>query len=291
MRRSTVLAVAAAAVSLVGLVGCNDDAAPAASASSSAPPSASVTGAGAPEAAPTAPPTATPTPAAVETPTSTPAPTVPATPTATAVATTAGGVIDPEKALALAERTPYAATQDFTTEGGPLSAVTKGRVNLNGPVRSGRLSESMSASGGDLVSGAADSGPTTVVTDDGTTYIKSGSSWRKSPLGDRIADYHGYAKALLDLGRSARQGMEDCEGTPCFHLSGTVDLERMKAVEPESYKILKGKGVTSFHLDQWIDAQGRTVRFDRKTELKGIPMRIHGTFRDFGPVERITAPA
>ncbi|MFF2656416.1 hypothetical protein ACFVUH_03530 [Kitasatospora sp. NPDC058032] len=283
MRRSTVLAVAAAAVSLVALVGCNDDAAPTASASSSAPPSASVTGA--PEAAPTAPPT----PAAVETPTS--VPTVPAAPTATAVATTAGGVIDPEKALALAERTPYAATQNFTTEGGPLSAVTKGRVNLNGPVRSGRLSESMSASGSDLVSGAADSGPTTVVTDDGTTYIKSGSSWRKSPLGDRIADYHGYAKALLDLGRSARQGMEDCEGTPCFHLSGTVDLERMKAVEPESYKILKGKGVTSFHLDQWIDAQGRTVRFDRKTELKGIPMRIHGTFRDFGPVERITAPA
>ncbi|MFF2950600.1 hypothetical protein ACFVVU_04500 [Kitasatospora sp. NPDC057965] len=281
MRRSTVFAVAAAAVSLVGLVGCNDDAAPAASAPSSASSSASVTGA--PEAAPTA----TPTPTAVETPTSTP--TVTTTPTVTA--TTVGGAIDPEKALALAEKTPYAATQDFTTEGGPLSAVTKGRVNLNGPVRSGRLSESMSAGGGGDVVGATDSGPTTVVTDDGTTYIKSGSSWRKSPLGDRIADYHGYAKALLDLGRSARQGMEDCEGTPCFHLAGTVDLERMKAVEPESYKILKGKGVTSFHLDQWIDAQGRTVRFDRKTELKGVPMRIHGTFREFGPVERITAPA
>ncbi|MFJ9446242.1 hypothetical protein ACIRRH_30940 [Kitasatospora sp. NPDC101235] len=268
MRRSAVLAVAAAAVSLVALVGCNDDAAPAASST-------------APEAAPASTPTAasTPTPTAVATP----------TPTATAVATTAGGVIDPEKALALAEKTPYAATQDFTTEGGPISALTKARVNLNGPVRSGRLAESMSAGGTEVIGSGSDS-PTVVVTDDGTTYIKSGSSWRTSPLGDRIPDYHGYAKALLALGPSARTGMEDCEGTPCYHLSGTVDLESMKAVEPEQYKILKGKGVESFRLDQWIDAQGRTVRYDRKNELRGIQVRTHGTFRDFGPVEKVDPP-
>ncbi|MEV7189494.1 hypothetical protein [Kitasatospora sp. NPDC093102] len=266
MRRSTVLAVAAAAVSLVGLVGCNDGAAPAAS--STAPGAV---------------------PASTSTATATPTPTAVATPTPTAVATTAGGVIDPEKALALAEKTPYAATQDFTTEGGPISALTKARVNLNGPVRSGRLAESMSAGGNDVIGSGSD-GPTVVVTDDGTTYIKSGSSWRTSPLGDRIADYHGYAKALLALGPSAHTGMEDCEGTPCYHLSGTVGLESMKAVEPEQYKILKSKGVESFLLDQWIDAQGRTVRYDRKTELRGIPVRTHGTFRDFGPVEKVDPP-
>ncbi|MFG2916631.1 hypothetical protein ACGF0D_27555 [Kitasatospora sp. NPDC048298] len=274
MRRSTVLAVAAATVSLVALVGCDGDPAPAASSTASP-------GATTPEAAPTSAPTATPTPAptAVATP----------APAATAVATTAGGVIDPEAALALAERTPYAATQDFTSDGGPISAVVKARVNLNGPIRSGRLAESMSVGGEDMMGGAND-GPSVVVTDDGTTYIRNGSSWRTSPLGNRIADYHGYAKAVLALGPSARKGMEDCEGTPCYHLSGTVDLEQMKAVEPEQYKILKGKSVESFRLDQWIDAQGRTVRYDKKTELRGIQMRTYGTFRDFGPVEKVDPP-
>ncbi|MEU4115391.1 hypothetical protein AB0F71_12955 [Kitasatospora sp. NPDC028055] len=224
MRRSTVLAVAATAVSLVALVGCDDGKAPTAS------PTASATTAGA---APTPTPTPTPTPAAV--------------------ATTAGGAIDPEKALALAEATPYAATQDFTTEAGPLNSRTKARVNLNGPVRSGRLTESMTAAGGDMVGGGSDT-PNVVVTGDGTTYIRSGSSWRTSPLGDRVADYHGYAKALLALGPSARTGMEDCDGTPCFHLSGTVGVEQMKPLEAEQYKILKSKGVESFRLDQWIDA-------------------------------------
>ncbi|MFI2610376.1 hypothetical protein [Kitasatospora sp. NPDC018619] len=84
--------------------------------------------------------------------------------------------------------------------------------------------------------------------------------------------------------------MEDCEGTPCHHLGGTVDLEAMKAVEPEQYTILKGKGVPDFQLDQWIDAQGRTVRYDRKNDLRGVPVRSHGTFRDFGPVEKVGPP-
>ncbi|MFD7451130.1 hypothetical protein [Kitasatospora sp. NPDC059827] len=269
MRRSTVLAVAAAAVSLAALVGCEDDKAPTASPTAS--PTVPATTAGAA-------PTATPTPTATATP----------TPTAAAVATTAGGAIDPEKALALAEATPYAATQDFTTEAGPLNSRTKARVNLNGPVRSGRLTESMSAAGGDVAGGS--DAPNVVVTGDGTTYVRSGSSWRTSPLGDRVADYHGYAKALLALGPSARTGMEDCDGTPCFHLAGTVGVEQVKPLEAEHYKILKSKGVEGFRLDQWIDAQGRTVRFDRRTDLGGVQIRTRGTFRDFGPVERIDPP-
>ncbi|MEU4115390.1 hypothetical protein AB0F71_12950 [Kitasatospora sp. NPDC028055] len=36
--------------------------------------------------------------------------------------------------------------------------------------------------------------------------------------------------------------------------------------------------------------QGRTVRFDRKTDLGGVQVRTRGTFRDFGPVERIDPP-
>ncbi|WP_188301773.1 hypothetical protein [Streptomyces sp. CBMA156] len=282
MRRSAVLAVAAAAVSLVGLVGCTDDAAPSASASATGTTPASAT---TPEAVPASTPTATATPTPAPTAVATPTP----TPTPTAVTTAAGGVIDPEAALALAEKTPYAATQDFVSDGGPISALIKARVNLNGPIRSGRLAESMSV-GGDDVIGSANDSPSVVVTDDGTTYIRNGSSWRTSPLGDRIADYHGYAKALLALGPSARKGMEDCEGTPCYHLSGTVDLERMKALEPEQYKILKSKGVAGFRLDQWIDTQGRTVRYDKRTELRGVQMRTHGTFRDFGPAEKVEPP-
>ncbi|MFI6846212.1 hypothetical protein OG535_01000 [Kitasatospora sp. NBC_00085] len=277
MRRTTVLATAVAVVSLAGLVGCDDDTAPAASATTTA-----ATASASPEASPSA--SAAPTAGSTATtPAPAPAATVPA-------ATGAGGVIDPEQALALAGRTPYAATQEFRSEGGPLTAVTKARVNLNGAVRSGRLTETMSAGGEDLL-GDGGAGPTVVVTEDGTAYIRSGGGWRTSPLGDRIADYHGYAKALLALGPGARKGMEDCAGTPCFHLSGTVDLEQMRTLEAEQYKILKGKNVTSFQLDQWIDGQGRTVRYDRRTDLKGVPLRTHGTFKDFGPVEKVAPPA
>ncbi|MFB7616155.1 hypothetical protein [Kitasatospora sp. NPDC056181] len=287
MRRTTVLATAVAIVSLTGLVGCDDDSAPAASATAAATTASASAPASAPASASASAATdASPTASAAATAAST-ATTAPAAPPA---ATGAGGVIDPEQALALAGKTPYAATQDFRSEGGPLTAITTARVNLNGPVRSGRLTQTMSAGGEDLL-GDGGTGPDVVVTDDGTTYIRSGSSWRTSPLGDRIADYHGYAKALLALGPAARKGMEDCAGTPCFHLAGTVDLEQMRTLEAEQYKILKSKNVTSFRLEQWIDAQGRTVRYDRRTELNGVAMRTHGTFKDFGPVEKVARPA
>ncbi|MFE7564320.1 hypothetical protein [Kitasatospora sp. NPDC057500] len=266
MRRSTVFATAVM-ISLVGLVGCDDDAAPAASASASS------------VVSPTVSPTATAEAATASA-------TAPSAAPVTDPAPTPSG-FDPAQALALAERAPYAATQDFKSEGGPVSTAVNGRVNLNGPVRTGRLAETVKSG---LVTVRGGDGPTVVVTDDGTTYIRLDDSWSTSPLGDRIADYHGYAKVLLSLGPSARKGIEDCDGTPCFHLAGTVDLERIKPVEAELYKLLKGKNVTSFRLDQWIDAQGRTVRFDRLTEAEGLRVRTYGTFRDFGPVEKVDAP-
>ncbi|MFD7586398.1 hypothetical protein ACFV84_13375 [Kitasatospora sp. NPDC059811] len=274
IRRTTALAAAATVLSLTALTGCNDDA-PSAAPAPAAPPATT------PAATPTT-PDAAPTSAPTSAPASGPAAASASAPASAPAEAPAGGVIDPEQALAQAARTPYAASQDFRTEGGPLVATTTGRINLNGKVRTGRLTESLGAGGGSA-------GDPVVVTED-ATYVKSGSGWRKSPLGDRIADYHGYAKALLALGPAARKGMEEQNGAPAFHLSGTLDLEKMRAVDAEHYLNLKRMGVTSFQLDQWIDAQGRTVRFDQRVEIRGTATRTYGTFRDFGPVEPVPAP-
>ncbi|MFD4399886.1 hypothetical protein [Kitasatospora sp. NPDC058478] len=140
------------------------------------------------------------------------------------------------------------------------------------------------------VLGGGSDGPTVIVGDDGKTYTKGDNGWSISPRGDRIADYHGYATLLLSFGPSARKGMEDCAGTPCFHLSGRVDLERIRTVEASLYQTLKAKNAKEVQLDQWIDAQGRTVRYDRLVEFEGLRVRTSGTFRDFGPVEKVDAP-
>lgn len=86
--------------------------------------------------------------------------------------------------------------------------------------------------------------------------------------------------------------MEEQNGAPAFHLSGTLGVEQLRAVDAERYLNLKrmGVGVASFQLDQWIDAQGRTVRFDQHVDIRGTATRTYGTFRDFGPVEPVPAP-
>ncbi|MFF2954943.1 hypothetical protein ACFVVU_26795 [Kitasatospora sp. NPDC057965] len=264
MRRSTVLAVALAAVSIVGLVGCGEGPAPAAVSTAS----------------PAAPATAAPTFEASTAATTTASPTA---------ATTAGGEIDPAQALVLAEKTPYAATQDFKSEGAAMATVVKGRVNLNGPVRTGELHET-AKSGPVTVLGGDGEDPNIIVADNGTTYRRSEDGWSVDPQGDRIPDYHSYAKLLLSLGPSAYKGVESCDGTPCFHLSGAVDLERIRTVEVSLYQILKAKRATEFQLDQWIDAQGRTVRYDRLVEFEGLRVRTSGTFRNFGPAEKVHVP-
>ncbi|WCD84161.1 hypothetical protein KPP03845_100481 [Streptomyces xanthophaeus] len=207
-----------------------------------------------------------------------------------AVPTTAGA-FSPEQAVAEAEKTAYASTITFNSSaaGRHISTMT-GRINHNVPF-TGR-SEIRTP---DDVPASQAMWMETVTTPD-ANYVRNrlqeGSGWRKTPRAeDNEANYAGYAKLLLTLGPSALKGMEEQGGIPTFHLAGRLDVNQVASVDPRTYRSMKAKGVTGFDIDQWVDSQGRTVRFEQRLEMRGIPAVNIGTFSDFGPVEEFNAPS
>ncbi|MEV6679551.1 hypothetical protein AB0N09_22240 [Streptomyces erythrochromogenes] len=208
------------------------------------------------------------------------APTASAAPAASAPT---AGAFEPEQALAEADKTPYAASIKAVTEaaGREMSTMT-GRSNL-GTVFTGR-SEIRSAG----------LWMETVATAD-ANYVRNrtqeGSGWVKAPRSpDNEANYAGYAKLLLAAGPSARKGMENRGGVPTYHLAGHLDLDQVASIDPRTHRSMKAKGVTGFDIDQWIDSQGRTVRFEQRMDMRGIQAVNKIDFSDFGPVETFAAP-
>ncbi|WP_030966292.1 LppX_LprAFG lipoprotein [Streptomyces sp. NRRL S-378] len=207
----------------------------------------------------------------------------PAPASSAASATPVAGAFEPEQALAEAEKTPYAASMKATSEaaGQELSTMT-GRSNI-GTLFTGRAE--IRSSGMWIES----------VTTTDANYIrnrtKEGSGWVKSPRSpDNDANYAGYAKLLLAAGPSAKKGMETRNGVPTYHLGGRLDLDQVASVDPRTHRSMKSKGVTGFDIDQWIDAQGRTVRFEQRMDMRGAQAANKVDFSEFGPVETFAAP-
>lgn len=256
-RRNPLFALAAAAVVLTVLTGCEDSKG-AASATVSASASASASGSASP---------------------STPASAAPA-----------AGAFEPEKALAEAVRTPYAATMKASTQlAGKDIATTTGRANFE-TVFTGRM-ETRST---DTLPASQAVWMESVMTAD-AIYVRdrleAGGDWaRMPPSADNQASYTGYAKLLLATGPSARKGMEDLGGIPAYHLTGRLDLDQIASVDPRVHRSMKAKGVTGFDCDQWIDAHGRTLRFEQRMEMRGMAAGNKVTFGEFGPAETFEAP-
>ncbi|MFF9977229.1 hypothetical protein [Streptomyces erythrochromogenes] len=204
-------------------------------------------------------------------------------PASSASAAPVAGAFEPEQALAEAEKTPYAASIKGVTEaaGQELSTMT-GRSNL-----------------GTLFTGRAEIRSTglwmeTVTTTD-ANYVRNrtqdGSGWVKTPRSpDNEANYAGYAKLLLAAGPSAKKGMETRGGVPAYHLAGHLALDQVASIDPRTHRSMKAKGVTGFDIDQWIDSQGRTVRFEQRMEMRGVQAVNKIDFSEFGPVETFAAP-
>ncbi|MER6251412.1 hypothetical protein ABT224_08550 [Streptomyces sp. NPDC001584] len=203
----------------------------------------------------------------------------------TSAAPVAGG-FEPESALAEAEKTPYAATMKATTQvAGREAGTMSGRANLE-TMFTGRMEV--------RTAGAPVMWMETVTTADGN-YVrdrsKAGSGWTKMPRSaDNQASYAGYAKLLLATGPSAKKGMENQGGVPVYHLSGHLDIDQVASVDPRTHRSMKAKGVTGFDCDQWIDGQGRTVRFDQRMDMRGMPGANKVLFSEFGPVETFAVP-
>ncbi|MEJ8642493.1 hypothetical protein WKI68_15880 [Streptomyces sp. MS1.HAVA.3] len=64
----------------------------------------------------------------------------------------------------------------------------------------------------------------------------------------------------------------------------------MASVDPRTHRSMQARGVTGFDIDQWIDGQGRTIRFEQRTGLNGTKGVNKATFSGFGPVEAFAAP-
>ncbi|WP_327254934.1 hypothetical protein [Streptomyces sp. NBC_01244] len=248
-RRNPLLTLAAAAVALTALSGCEDSKG-AASATASASASAATPASAAP----------------------------------------AAGAFDPEKALAEAGRTPYAATMKASTQrAGKDIATTTGRGNFE-TLFTGRMETRPT----DALPAAQAVWTESVMTADGAYVrdrLEAGGAWVKMPASaDSQASYTGYAKLLLATGPSARKGMEDLGGIPAYHLAGRLDLDQIASVDPRVHRSMKAKGVTGFGCDQWIDAHGRTLRFEQRMETRGMAGGNKVTFGEFGPVETFEAP-
>ncbi|MFK0256582.1 hypothetical protein [Streptomyces sp. NPDC090445] len=217
------------------------------------------------------------------------APASPTGPAGAASATPAPAVpadkaFDPENALAAAGQKPYAASIKITNEANGVPALTmSGRANLNG-LFTGRV---------EMKSPAA---TIESVTTEDTDYFRGldveGAQWTKRPRtqGGSLVSYEAYAKLLLAAGPAARKGMEDQGGVATYHLSGHLDLEQIASADPRTYASMKAKGVTGFDCDQWIDSQGRTVRFEQRFDMRGVKAVNKAVFADFGPAEKFAAP-
>ncbi len=200
------------------------------------------------------------------------------------------GAFDPEKALTEAEKTPYAASMKITTElGGREVSIANARSNVNTQF-TGRM-EIRSTDAVPAAQAVWVEGVTTADANYIRNRAKEGSGWMKMPRSpDNEANYAGYAKLLLATGPAARKGMEDQGGIPAYHLAGHLALDQVASVDPRTHRSMKAKGVTGFDIDQWIDGQGRTIRFEQRMDLHGMKGVNKVTFSEFGPVETFAAP-
>ncbi|MGW6917836.1 hypothetical protein ACWGB8_29025 [Kitasatospora sp. NPDC054939] len=272
MHRTTALAAAAAAIALTALTGCNGDGAGSAASTASPSPVASTAG---------------PSVTATATTTAEPTATTASSPTATAVP----GAFDPAEALA-AERAPYSALMTAITEVADTETLTMtGRINLGGAF-TGRIELRT----GDAIPEGQRIHMESVMTETSLysrDLSKPGSSWIKVPKSadNDQADYAKYAKLLLATGPAARKGMEDVDGTPAYHLAARVELDQIAGIDPRTHRSMQGKGVTVFDCEQWIDSQGRTLRFEQRMTMRGVQGENTVTFTEFGKPVPVTAPA
>ncbi|MFE4599910.1 hypothetical protein ACFRKE_03555 [Kitasatospora indigofera] len=215
-----------------------------------------------------------------------------AAPAGAAPAQAADGGFDPEQAVAVAEKTPYATTMTTSTAySGTAMLATTGRINVN-TLFTGRVEM---RSTGEVPADQA-VWLETVTTADAVfvrNRVKAGSAWTKAARTDDTAgqaNYAGYARLLLATGPSARKGMENEGGAPAQHLAGHLGLDQVATIDPGVLRTMKAKGVTDFDCDLWIDGQGRTVRFEQRMDVQGVPVVNKVFFGEFGPVETFAAP-
>jgi hypothetical protein len=224
----------------------------------------------------------------------------PAAAAAESTAATSETVTTIAAALAEAGRAkPYSAQVNVRSLiGEQLATVMSGRINFNAPSgvgMTGRLNVRTTA----LDTTQSPMSVQEVMTD-GTFYVReiknggrSAGKWQRLPkaaTGAPFADLSDYARLLLLAGPSAVKGEEKQGGIPATRLSGQIQTEQIRSVEPNLYGRLRTAAVESFACDIWIDGSGRTIRLDQWVRMQGLQAHNIMTLSKFRAPLKVKAP-
>ena len=207
----------------------------------------------------------------------------------------ARGSFDVATALENADTAPY--STKITTEtytGSTLTVVMTGRMNLNGPAPTGKLTLTTS----DSVPKDQALHTETILLKDATytrTLDDDGAvgKWQRMAMdssGAGLADYGAYAQLLLDLGPKARKGPEEIGGASAYRLSGRLTQDQVGTVDRRLYDRMRATGTKDFACDVWVNESGRVVRFEQTLEMSGSAARNVVAFEGFGKPVPVSAP-
>lgn len=197
---------------------------------------------------------------------------------------------DVADALAHADPARYSAAVTLKSTGNGLpSVVSRGRLNLNGPVtghltvRNARYGESEALYTGEhayVRLQGSDGRP-------GRWKALPGAVNGRLPLGN----LSGYAE-LLAARPGADKGLERTAGVAVHRLAGTILADQLATMDPDFHHELVASHTRSFDCEIWVTAQGRVVRFERSVVVAGrTPLNNVVTLSRFGEPEPVAAPA
>ena len=216
----------------------------------------------------------TPALAASATAVATPTPSAVPAPSATAEAAPSLAEIQAALAGAAKVKSRSATIKLRTLADGNLALRMTGRVNIAGST-GGRV-QLTSTSLGNQKAGTVDEilTPQAVYVRGRTSSGRVTGGWRRVPasvmgVDSGVPKATRYAQLLLKAGSSAVKQQQTINGAPATRLSGRIEADQIKKMEPSQYDRLRGIGVDEFSCDIWVDRKGRVVRLDQWFEYKG----------------------
>ncbi|GAA0422387.1 hypothetical protein [Streptomyces luteireticuli] len=202
---------------------------------------------------------------------------------------------DVEEAVRKADPAPYSVQMDAKTYVGSRHTITiSGRANLNAPMTASMRMRSAPAAPVELGIDME-----MIATPEGTygrgriVNFDTGGRWTKLPAGgdDGAQDFDKYTRMMLDLGPSARKGVEKQGGEPAYRLSGTLTQDMARKADPKLYNNMRTKGLRQIDCDLWVNKAGRVVRLEQWMGAGGQKGHNVVVLKDFGAPVKITAPS
>lgn len=222
-----------------------------------------------------------------------------ATPTSSAA--TSETVMRIAERLAWAGRAkPYSAQMDIRSlVGGRTAVVMTGRINMNLPEDAG-MTGHLAVRTTTLDTGEPPIAVDEVMTD-GILFVRTmktrtapAGRWQRVPKSvadaGSLPDLSDYTRLLLLGGPSVVKGQEKQGGVPATRLSGRIETEQIRTVEPNLYDRLRTASVDGFDCDIWIDADGRTIRLEQWVLMQGRRAHNIMTLAKFRAPVTVRAP-